>query len=92
MYIHPDGTRLFWNVGVYLVTFDLTAHTITSEVNSGLPTTVGRTFTLSSDGARAYFSDGLGDVAIIDTNFGNILISFNTGASTLVLAGPPVAP
>lgn len=93
VYIHPDGTRLFWNVGVYLVSFNLTTHTATNMFNSGLPTTVARTFTLSQDGGRAYFSDGQGDVAILDTYFGNVLSSFTVpGTSNGVVGGAPVAP
>jgi hypothetical protein len=92
VYIHPDGTRLFWNVGVYLTVFDLTMRTVTNQFNSGLPTTVGRTFSLSQDGSTAFFSDQQGDVAILDTYYGTILAAFNTGAPTSVFGGPPVAP
>jgi len=92
VYIHPDGTRLFWNVGVYLTVFDLTTRQVTNEFNSGLPTTVGRTFSLSQDGARAYFSDPLGDVAVLDTYYGTILAAYNTGTAVSIFAGPPVAP
>lgn len=90
--IHPDGTRLFWNVGVYLTVFDLTTRQVTSQFNSGLPTTVGRTFSLSPDGATAYFSDKQGDVAVVDTSDGTVLDSFNTGSATSVFVGPPLAP
>jgi hypothetical protein len=99
VYIHPDGTRLFWNVGVYLTVFDLTTRQVTNQFNSGLPTTVGRTFSLSQDGGRAYFSDQQGDVAILDTYYGTVLASFiagastsNAGAATSVFGGPPIAP
>jgi hypothetical protein len=92
LFIHPDGTRLFWNVGVYLITFNLTTHTVTNVFNSGLPTTVGRTFTLSQDGRKAFFSDPLGDVAILDTLYGYQVATYNTGAATSVFGGPPVAP
>jgi hypothetical protein len=92
VFIHPDGTRLFWNVGVYLTVFDLTMRTVTNQFNSGLPTTVGRTFSLSQDGGRAYFSDQLGDVAILQTYDGTVLTTYNTGAATSVFGGPPVAP
>jgi hypothetical protein len=93
VYIHPDGTRLFWNVGVYLTVFNLTTRTVTNQFNSGLPTTVGRTFSLSQDGGRAYFSDQQGDVAILDTLYGNILATYTeTGASVAVFGGPPLAP
>jgi hypothetical protein len=92
VFIHPDGTRLFWNVGVFLTIFDLNTHKVTAQVTSGLPTTVGRTMSMSQDGARAYFSDPLGDVVVIDTVYGAILATFNTGAATSALGGIPVAP
>jgi hypothetical protein len=91
-FIHPDGTRLFWNTGPVLNVFDVTAHKIVSQFNSGLPTTAGISFNLSQDGGRAYMSNGLGAMATLDAYFGNILASENTGASTLVFGGPPVAP
>jgi hypothetical protein len=92
VYIHPDGTRLFWNVGVYLTVFDLTTRQVTNQFNSGLPTTVNRTFSLSQDGGRAYFSDQQGDVAILDTYYGTVLASYNAGAATSIFGGPPIAP
>jgi hypothetical protein len=92
VYIHPDGTRLFWVVGGNLVVFDLTARTVTNQFSSGIPTTVSQTFSLSQDGWRAYFSDQQGDVAIIDTLNGNILATSNTGSGTAVFGGPPLAP
>ena len=81
-WLREDGTRLFWNVGVYLTVFDLTTRQVTNQFNSGLPTTVGRTFSLSQDGRRAYFSDRQGDVAILDTYYGTVLASYNAGAAT----------
>ena len=91
--IHPDGTRMFWNVGVYLVVFDLTTRQIINDFNSGLPTTVNRTFSLSQDGSMAYFSDTQGDVAVLDTYSGTVLDSFNLlGVALSIYGGPPVAP
>lgn len=90
--IHPDGTRIFWNAGVYLAVFNLTTRSVTNMFNSGLPTTVGRTFSLSQDGGRAYFSDPQGDVAVVDTLNGVILDSYNTGAATSIFGGPLIAP
>ena len=77
---------------MYLTVFDLTTRQVTNEFNSGLPTTVGRTFSLSQDGAKAYFSDPLGDVAVLDTYYGTILAAYNTGTAVSVFAGPPIAP
>jgi hypothetical protein len=92
VYIHPDGTRLFWNVGVYLTVFDLNTRQVTNQFNSGLPTTVGRTFSLSQDGTTAFFSDLQGDVALLDTYYGTILDTFNLGTASSIFGGPPIAP
>jgi WD40-like Beta Propeller Repeat len=91
--IHPDGTRLFWNVGVYLVVFDLTTRQIVNDFSSGLPTTINRTFSLSPDGSMAYFTDTEGDVAVLDTYYGTVLAAFNAlGVAASIYGGPPVAP
>jgi YVTN family beta-propeller protein len=91
VYIHPDGTRLFWNINYLLVVFDLTAHT-TTTFTSGLSSSAAPTFDLSQDGGTAYFTDKAGDVVIMNTQHGTILGTINTGAPTSVFAGPPVAP
>ena len=93
MAIHPDGTRLFWNVGVNLVTFDLTTRKVTNQVNSGLSTSVSHIFSLSQDGELAFFSGLDGNVAILDTYDGTVVATFsNMGFPTSVFGGPPVAP
>lgn len=92
VFIHPDGTRLFWNVGVYLTVFDLTSRTVTNQFNFDQPTTASQTFSMSKDGTTAYFSDVNGDVALVDTYYGTVLASFNAGAPAPVFGGPPVAP
>lgn len=91
VFIHPDGTRLFWEVGG-LVTFDLNQHKVTNYFKSNLPTTSSSTFTLSQDGARAYISNGAGDVVIMDTAFGNILIQQKFDDPMTVYGGLPQAP
>ena len=63
--------------------FDLTLHKVTQLLNSGLPTTSGVAFTLSQDGNRAYMSNGAGNSAIMDTNFGNTLATENVGSFSL---------
>jgi hypothetical protein len=55
VFIHPDGTRLFWNTNYILNVFDLTTRRVTNLFNSGLPSTAGSAMTVSQDGARAYF-------------------------------------
>jgi hypothetical protein len=74
------------------VTFDLTTHQITNDFNSGLPTTVTRTFSLSQDGKTACFSDPPGDVALLSTYDGTVQASFNTGGATDVFGDPPYVP
>jgi hypothetical protein len=93
VFIHPDGTRLFWSVGVQLQVFDLTTRKVTQQFSSGLPTTVSSpAMYMSQDGGRVYVGDRLGDVVIMDTESGNIVVSFNTGAAISVLGGPPSLP
>jgi hypothetical protein len=89
VFVHPDGTRLFWNVGTQLDSFDIASHRVTAEFNSGLPTTSGTTMTLSQDGALAYMSDGAGDVAVVDTRYGNVLTTYTAPGPSLVFGGPP---
>jgi hypothetical protein len=88
VYIHPDGTRIFWNVNHLLEVFDVTTQQVTNTLTSGLPTTNSATFSLSQDGGIAYFSNQVGDVALLDTSDGTILLTFNTGAATSVFGGP----
>jgi hypothetical protein len=92
VFVHPDGTRLFWNVGVNLIVFDLATRQPLGQFNSGLPTTVGCIFTMSQDGREAYFSNPQGDVAIVDIQTGQILLTTNAGSATTVLEGAPLAP
>jgi hypothetical protein len=89
VYICPDGTRLFWNVNYELEVYDLTSGLVTDSFISGLPSTSSATFSLSPDGTTAYFSNPLGDVALVDTGDGTILLSFNTGVATSVFWGGP---
>jgi hypothetical protein len=88
VYIRPDGTRLYWNVNYLLVVFDLSTHQVVNSFNSGLPSTSFATFSLSQDGSKAYFSNGVGDVAVLDTGDGTILLTFNTGGPTSVFEYP----
>jgi len=70
VFVHPDGTRMFWNVGVQLESFDLNRHRITAQFNSGLPTTSGVSMSLSQDGSVAILSGGAGDEVFLDTRSG----------------------
>jgi hypothetical protein len=92
VYIHPDGTRLFWNTNYILDVFDLTTRRVTNLFNSGLPSTAGSAMTVSQDGGRAYFLTVGGDVVVLDTLNGTTLEALNNGAATWFFGGPPVAP
>ncbi len=67
VFIHPDGTRLFWNVGVQLSIFDLTTHKVTYVINSGLPSTSGVSMQMAQDGATIWIANATGTVAVYDT-------------------------
>jgi hypothetical protein len=87
-FIHPDGTRLFWDAG-QLEVFDLTTRKIVNEFKFGLPTTSATSMQMSQDGSRVYVGNGLGAVAIVDTRYGNILATFQSPGAAQVFGGPP---
>ncbi len=91
-YMHPDGQHILWNVGVYLVVFDVNTRKAAGFFNSHLPTTLACTFTMTQDGHTVYFENGAGDIAIMDTQSGTILDTYNVEDPTLVFGGPPQAP
>lgn len=72
VFIHPDGTRLFWAVGPYLETFDLTRRKVTAEFDSGLPTTSVIALEVSQDGKTATLSNALGGVVVMETHYGTM--------------------
>ncbi len=90
-FIHPDGTRLLWNINYLLIEFNINSRT-TTQFNSGLPSTAGPAMSMSQDGGQVYFYDGAGDIVCMDTTTGNILLSANVGSPTSFFAGPPLAP
>jgi hypothetical protein len=92
VFIHPDGTRLFWNINYLLNVFDLTTRQVTHQFTSGLPSTAGPAMRMSQDGGRVYFLDREGDIVVLDTQNGAILATFNIGAATWFFGGPPIAP
>jgi hypothetical protein len=92
VFIHPDGTRLFWNVNYLLEVFDLTTRQVTNQFNSGLPSTSAASMTMSQDGGRVYMSNGSGAVVIVDTQYGTVLNSYQRSSAVQVFGGPPVAP
>ena len=88
IFIHPDGTRLFWKVGNQLQVFDLTVRQITSQFNSGLPSTDASSIEMSQDGSTVWFAGSSGDVVILDTRYGNILATYQPSPDTAVYPGP----
>ncbi len=86
-FVHPDGTRLFWNVGTYLEVFDLTKRLVTSEFPSGLPSTSAVTLEVSQDGSTAVMGNGEGTVVALDTQFGRILAMSQNSTATLAFPG-----
>jgi hypothetical protein len=88
-FVQPDGTRLLWNSGSLLESFDLARHQVTALFDSGLPTTSGVVMTLSEDGLFAFMSGGAGDVVVLDTHYGNVIATYTTPGPSLVFGGPP---
>jgi hypothetical protein len=91
VFIHPDGTRLFWNINYLLDVFDLNSRQNTL-LTSGLPSTAGPAMWMSQDGGRVYFLDREGDLVVLDTQNGKILATFNIVGAGWFFGGPPVAP
>jgi hypothetical protein len=88
VFIHPDGTRLFWNVNYLLVVFDLTIHKITATVNTGLPSTSATTMQMSQDGSTLWLANAPGAVAAYDTRSAVVLGTFTTTPNSTVYPGP----
>jgi len=89
-FIHPDGTRIFWLVGAVVEVFDINGHKVINQFNSTLPSMSGSSMRMSQDGSFLYVGNGQGLNVVIDTVFGNILSSSNTGGPTLTFGGLPV--
>lgn len=87
-FIHPDGTRLFWNLGVQLAVFDLTTRKVTNLFNSGLPTTSAASMQMSPDGSTIWFANALGNIAILDTRYGNVMATYQAQPGTQAFPGP----
>ena len=87
VFIHPNGTTLFWNVGPYLESFDLTTRKVTAQTNSGLPTTSGISLQVSQDGSVATMANGQGAIAFLDTKFGLVLTTQQAPGPTLAFPG-----
>jgi hypothetical protein len=87
VFIHPDGTRLFWNVGTYLEVFDLTTRKVTAQFPSGLPSTSGVTLEVSQNGSVATMSNGQGTVVLLDTRTGILQGTISNPSTTLAFPG-----
>jgi hypothetical protein len=88
VFIHPDGTRLFWGVGTFVESFDLTTRKVTAQYSSGLPTTSGTAIEMSPDGAFVSMSNGNGDSVLIDTRYGSVVGTGQEVGAPLVYLGP----
>jgi hypothetical protein len=87
VFIHPDGTRLFWAVGPYMESFNLTTRMVTAQFNSGLPTTSAITLGLSQDGALATMSNGQGAAVVLDTQYGLIQAAIQFASPSQIFLG-----
>jgi hypothetical protein len=81
-FVHPDGTRLFWNSGPNLEVFDLTRRLVTSTFPSGLPSGSGVTLEVSQDGSTALLANGQGTIVAVDTQFGLVLGTSQNSTAT----------
>lgn len=88
VFVHPDGTRMFWHVGPNIESFDLTGHKVTATYNSGLPTTSASDILMSADGGTISISNGAGNTVIIETHFGNIMYEAADMGATQYFMGP----
>jgi hypothetical protein len=87
VFVHPDGTRLFWAVGPNLESFDLTQRKVTAQFSSGLPTTSAITLEVSQNGSFATMSNGQGNGVVLDTHYGIIQYKFQSQSPTLYFPG-----
>jgi hypothetical protein len=87
VFIHPDGTRLFWNTNAYLSVFDLTTRKVTNYINSGLPGTSTTSIQMSQDGSTIWMTSNAGSVAVYDTRSGNFFQTFTADPQTALYPG-----
>jgi hypothetical protein len=88
VFIHPDGTRLFWNNGLSLVTFDLTLHKITQIFPSGLPPGTTASLRMSQEGSTVRFVNANGSTAVVDTRYGVVLETLQAQPGSITYPGP----
>jgi hypothetical protein len=87
-FVHPDGTRLFWNANTSLYAFDLNKRKLIYQVSSGLPTTSAASMQPSQDGSTVWFANAAGNVSVVDTRYGNIMTTYQTEPGSQVFPGP----
>jgi len=87
VFIHPDGTRLFWGDGKILEVFDLNTHKLINGFNTNLPGAVA-SMQMSQDGSMMWFADSLGNVVILDPRSGVTLGTYTTTPGSVVYPGP----
>ena len=87
-FVHPDGTRLFWNANTQLYAFDLTTRKLIYQASSGLPSTSGASMQPSQDGSTVWFANAAGNVSVVDTRYGNIMTMYQTDPGSQVFPGP----
>ncbi len=90
VFIHPDGTRLFWHIGAQLEVFDLTKHKVTYQFNSGLPSTSPVAMQMSQDGSNVWMNNALGKVVVLDTRYGNTVATFQGDPNSAIFPGPVI--
>lgn len=88
VFIHPDGTRLFWDVGGQLAVFDLPSHRVVNLFPSGLPTTSATSMQMAADGNTVSISNGAGATALMDTHYGSVITTYQDNGATQVFLGP----
>ena len=90
VFIHPDGTRLFWHVGPNVEVFDLATHKVVRQIVLGLPGTSGIGMRLSVDGSQLFLGNGQGNNSVVDTRYGTILGTSTISGSALTFGGIPM--
>src|SRR5262249_29892527 len=88
VFIHPDGTRLFWHIGTFIESFDLTLHKVTAEYATGLPTTSATSIQMSSDGNLITMSNGDGASVTVETHFGRVIATGQDTGAPEIITGP----
>ena len=89
VFIHPDGTRIFFDQGQQLGIFNLTTRKITA-IKYNLPgNALAASVKMSQDGSSIHVIDGKGNVVVLGTRYSDRLAVFQNSANTTqLLPGP----